>query len=192
MRQKPRRVWPKLSLAVLVVAVGALQWFIWNPKQEVPAHVDAIFVLAYGPDRMKLGRDLARQGVSENLVLSRSNWVREAVSSKESAQLPAGEWFERCGVDYGDYRTFCVDPKPNSTGGEALGFTQLARRQGWESVLVVTERSHLRRAEIDMKQCFGGSVYGVASAGDPRPVVKVWRSLYETFAYAKDLAFPAC
>ena len=181
-----------MALAAFAVAVGTLQWLIWNPKQEVPGSVDAIFVLAYGPDRVALGRELAAQGVSENLVLSRSKWLREAISGKGTARLPAGEWFEKCDKQYDDYRTFCIDPTPNSTGGEVVGFTELARRQGWDSVLIVTERSHLRRAEIDMKRCFGRQVYGAASAGSPRPIAKVWRSIYEIFAYAKDLAFPAC
>lgn len=177
---------------MFVAAVAMMQWLIWNPRVDVPEHADAILVLSYGDDRQQLGRQLAQQGISNNLVISLSSRVQRMRDPNDSLQFKDGAWLEECDTDYGSYRTFCIEPHPNTTVGEVSGFVQLAKEQDWNSVVVVTERSHLARAEMLMEGCYAGHVYGAASKPRGGILRAVWRSAYEMGAYVKNLVFSDC
>ena len=188
--RRPRRTTVIVVASVALIAFGVFQWLIWNPRQEVPARADAILVLAYGNDRQELGRDLAARGVSENLVVSHSVKVRRFLDPTDELKPKDGEWVEECDRDYPHYRSYCIEPDPNTTGGEVAAFRQLADEKGWASVVLVTERSHLARAEMLLNRCFSGQIYPVASHPDGGIFRAIQRSFYEFGAYLKDVVLP--
>ena len=176
-----RAAWGALA-GVLLLGALVLQWHIWNPPIAEDPHADAVVVLGYGYDRVEVGRQLAASGAAPNLVISWSDSMRK----RQEGLLPplAGQWLEACDGDYGTYRSFCIVPAPNTTVGEAIAFRDLAAEQGWTSVIVVTEVSHLRRALTVFEEDFDGEVLGVASY--PGGLVRnVWRSGDETLSYVK-------
>ena len=188
-----RRRWPKVVVAlVFLVAVGTFEWLIWNPRVDIPAHADAILVPAYRADRQELARELAAQGISDNIVVSRSKRVQRLQDPNDRLTMADDEWFEECDKEYPHYRAFCIVPQPNSTLGEVTAFVKLAAEQGWESVLIVTERSHLGRVEMIMRRCFTGRVYGAASKPKGGFSRNVYRSFYELGAYVKDSVAGSC
>lgn len=188
-RQRSWR-WPAMLLATLAGAVGVFQWNLWHPRVDQVDQADAILVLAYRADRQVHGRELAAAGVSENLVVNVSDRVRRLEDPNDPLTYEEGEWFEECGADYPDYHAYCIYPEPNTTAGEVAAFVRLAREQGWESVVVVTEPSHLGRARAILDRCFPGTVFASASSPDSSAGRNLWRSAYEMAAYVKDIVLP--
>ena len=190
---------PTVLVALAAVLLIIPQFWIWNPpvdqvikEEPVPealVHTDAIMVLAYRNDRQLAGRELAEAGVSDNLVLSISDRVRRMQDPESLEEFPTGAWLETCDTNYGDYLTWCVEPHPNDTVGEATAFARLAKEQGWESVVVVTEPSHLWRAGMIFDRCFPGETYLWASSPVQSSARIFYRALYEGAAIYKDLLF---
>lgn len=128
--------------AVLVAAAFAL-WLIYPPKNE-PARADVVVVVAGSTDgRHELGALLTRDGVADNLVVSNPAGTRDRVGYR----LCHGE-----GV-LESVRTWCLDPVPVTTTGEARSFEELARREGWNTAVVVTNRPHHHRVRLNFERC---------------------------------------
>ncbi|WRS29045.1 ElyC/SanA/YdcF family protein [Actinomycetaceae bacterium MB13-C1-2] len=204
-RSRPRR-WLLVLVAMLVTVVTAgtvlMTFAVWNPNVDRPEHADAIVVLAYSRGRLDEGRNLAEEGVSDNLVISHSvrmdRMIREGelpVVSPEELKLhgpPSGPWVEECGAQYPDYFAICITPEPNTTVGEALGVDELSAEMGWDDIVVVTERSHLARAEHVFKSCTTGNILPVSS-GNPGPFTRdVYRTVYELAGWIKDRVVNPC
>ena len=119
---------------LLVLFVGAsLYLFVFVPSPQ-PRHADAIVVLSSSRSRYDLGTRLYRQGVAPTLVLS----------------LPA---FAGPGGYDCPKRAVCFRAHPYSTRGEAETVARLARAHGWQTIVVVTSRFHVRRASTLFHRC---------------------------------------
>lgn len=170
---------------------------------------DAVVVLASGENRRDMARQLVRAGVSDNLVLSVTpKMVDETVAGALPKLTPAqvegandmaltelegsSGWLEQCDTDYFNYSVSCISPKPLTTEGEAIEFTKLAEERGWDSVVVVTERSHLNRSLVIFDRCFPGEVVGAESSIRGPWYRDLGRSIYEVAALTKLGLFSAC
>lgn len=206
-RPRPRafRAVVALAAALVVILVGILAgllYWIWHPEADVPDRADAIVVLAYGRDRLREGRELAEEGVSDQLVISFSTRMRQRVADGDLQVLspeeiaedgpPTSPWVEECNADYGEYSTTCIYPDPNTTEGEAAAVSSLMEANSWNSVVVVTERSHLNRALYIFDRCTPGDEYGAMSDRVGPWYRDLWRSTYEVAALGKLVVNGAC
>jgi uncharacterized SAM-binding protein YcdF (DUF218 family) len=134
---------------VLVVAFGAAtaRLFIWPPT-GMPARVDAIVVLGGQGSRLDFGLSLASEDRAPFLVLSEGlPWIRPGL----------------CHQHLGGVTVICFQPEPDTTRGEAEVTTRLARQHAWHSLVLVTTPDQTVRAEIRLRRCFAGEVYGVTT-----------------------------
>ena len=110
-----------------------------------------MLVLAGGQgERQDTGVRLVREGVAPVLVFSDGG---RAGSS--SARL--------CLQRFENVRVLCLHPAADSTRGEARAFAELAGREGWRSVTVVTSSYHRHRAGLLVGRCFPGTVHTVGA-----------------------------
>jgi uncharacterized SAM-binding protein YcdF (DUF218 family) len=144
------------TLAVLCVAIGysPLVSVISRPlvrRDSVPAHVDAIAVLSMGItpdgmmraetlDRFLSGLELARSGISSSLLVSRERRKFDHVTVSDSGDLQRVASMLAVPVSI----TF-VD-SIFTTRTEALRMKELALKNRWDTVAVVTSPLHTRRA----------------------------------------------
>jgi hypothetical protein len=69
-------------------------------------------------------------------------------------------------------RVLCLHSEIDTTRGEARAFAELAGREGWRSVTVVTSSYHRHRAGLLVSRCFPGTVHTVgASPNRAGPVI---------------------
>lgn len=143
---------PLLVLA-LVLALGCLAgWLLIWPATSPPARADAVLVLAGGMgEREAMGARLAREGVAPVLVFSDGGG-------------PTTAWAPRCRLRFDGVRVICLTPRTSNTRGEARAFAELAAREGWRSVALVTSSYHVRRAGLLLGRCYPGTVHAVGAA----------------------------
>jgi len=138
-----------LILFTALCAASALLFVF--PTMGAPAHVNAIVVLGGEGDRLGLGMQLARDDRAPYLVVSMGlPW------------LPAG----LCTQHVGGAKVICFHPNPDTTQGEAEGASQIAKRYGWSSLLLVTTRDQVWRAHLRFQRCYSGEIYGVGAPVD--------------------------
>jgi uncharacterized SAM-binding protein YcdF (DUF218 family) len=166
----PRARSTRLLLGVLtllvaaVVAVGG-RLFLWTGSDR-PERVDAVLVPAGGRgERETTALRLVREGVAP--VLAYSDGGRPSSGAGRLCRQPV------TGI-----RVICVTPDTDTTRGEARAFAELAEREGWGSVAVITSSYHATRAGLLLSRCYEGTVYTVAAppaAGGLRLVPKAAR-----------------
>lgn len=143
-RHLNRLSWLVGLLALLLVAfLSTTAWFLYPPR-DVPPRSDVVLVLAGASDgRHEYGARLVDEGVAGILVISNWKGVEDEVG------------WEHCrgSARPADADSLCMKPSPVTTVGEAQTFAQLAQEQGWESVVVVTNRPHTRRVRSVFEQC---------------------------------------
>lgn len=141
-----------VSLIVFAVLAAAGGWvFVWPPTDR-PGRVDAVLVLAGGRgEREAAGIRMAWQGVAPVIVFS-------------DGGKPGSAAARQCRRRLAGIRIVCLSPHTSSTRGEARAFAELADREGWRSVAVVTSSYHVRRASLLVERCYGGMVHTVAAA----------------------------
>jgi uncharacterized SAM-binding protein YcdF (DUF218 family) len=145
----------RLLLAGIVAAfvlfcAATARLFIW-PTSGMPAHVDAIVMLAGPGDRPKTALRLASERRAPFLVVSRG----------------FNGYGGPCPAPVPPVKLICFEPSPASTQGEAEFAGRLARRHHWHSVTLVTSTVQDSRARQRMQHCFAGHVY-VVTVGLPR------------------------
>ena len=149
-----RRGRPRLLLAVVVVVamvVGLTYRLFVFPVTDEPGRADAVVVFAGGDgERQDEGIRLVREGVAPVLVIS-------------DGGQPGSRQARVCRERPASLRLFCVSPDPATTRGEARMFAELAERQGWRSLVLVTSNYHVRRASLLLHRCYGGQVRRVAT-----------------------------
>jgi uncharacterized SAM-binding protein YcdF (DUF218 family) len=152
MRQPILRFRVLLVVLVVVALATVGGWLLVRPVTEDPGHVDVVLVLAGGRgERQATGLHLAREGVASVLVFS-DGGRPDSPSGRVCHQRLVG------------VRVFCLTPRIDTTRGEARAFAELATREGWHSVALVTSSFHSRRASLLVGRCFPGTIHTVAAA----------------------------
>lgn len=153
-RRAPSRRWRRVLAVVaavaMVFAVLTARVLIW-PAQGMPAHVDAIVMMAGPGDRMAVALRLAREHRAPVLVVSQG---QHGYGGPCPQPVPGT-------------RLICFDPVPGNTRGEAEFAGQLAKRYGWHSMVLVTTAEQDTRARLLERRCYGGDVYVVTA---PQPL----------------------
>lgn len=145
-----RRILVSVIALVLVLAAVTARILIW-PEQGVPAHIDAIIMMAGPGDRQSVALELARERRAPVLVVSQG---QHGYGGPCPSSVP-------------EVRLICFNPVPGNTRGEAEFAGQLAKKYDWHSVVLVTTAEQDTRARMIMKRCFGGAVYVVTA---PQPL----------------------
>jgi hypothetical protein len=156
------------GLMALVLAFGVVTARLFvSPAQGMPARVSAIVMLAGPGDRLTVALKLARERRAPVLVVSRG-------SHGYGGPCPPAT----PGV-----RLICFEPEPANTRGEAEFIGRLAKRYGWQSMVLVTNRAQDTRARVMMRRCFGGPVYVMTGSqsvsGWPYQVAYEWGALFK-------------
>ncbi len=135
-------------LSLLVIAAAALYglgiWlFLLRADDRLPTHAaDAVVVLAGSRSRLPVALDLMRQHAAKTLVVS------ETSASDDPAR------YRLCrDAKPRDYKLICQHADPFSTRGEAHLAADLALRNHWLSLIVVSSRYHLYRAKRLFGRC---------------------------------------
>jgi uncharacterized SAM-binding protein YcdF (DUF218 family) len=148
-----------LIAALVIFCAATARLFIW-PTRGMPAHVDAIVMLAGPGDRLTTAVRLARAGHAPFLIVSRG----------------FDGYGSPCPAPVARVKLICFEPSPATTRGEAEFVSHLAKRYNWHSVALVTSTFQDSRARQRMERCFSGRVY-VMTVGLP------WSSWPEQIAY---------
>jgi len=134
-----------MALVLLAGLVALAGWLSTWPSDDPPARVDAVLVLAGGHgERERIGERLARQGIAPVLVFS-------------DGGRPGPSSDRLCRQRIASVRILCIRPLTSTTRGEATAFAELAAREGWRSVAVVTTTYHVRRARLLLDRCYPGA-----------------------------------
>jgi uncharacterized SAM-binding protein YcdF (DUF218 family) len=172
------------ALIVAIVGVGMAGYFVFtNSRVDVVRPVDAIVVLGGEHDgREEYGIELATRGISRNVILSNPHGGRDKKMPRYCATLDPR------------FTVTCVRPHPSTTRGEAMFTRDLAQRNGWRSILVVSWRFHLPRARYIFSQCFDGRILArdVPRRYDFSLAEWEYTYLYQTVGFAKAVLQGEC
>jgi uncharacterized SAM-binding protein YcdF (DUF218 family) len=128
----------------IAVLLGVPAWLLF-PSSDNPASSDVLFVLAGASDgRHELGALMVEQGVAQNFVVSNPSGARDKVG----AEYCRGDSRPESAED-----VWCLRADPITTTGEAVALGELAEKEGWTSVIAVTNRPHTRRVRTNLEQC---------------------------------------
>ena len=142
---------------VAAVFYGLGVWlFLLRKDDPIPAHADdAIVVLAGSQSRLPVALDLMRRHAARALVVS------ETTTTDDPAR------FRLChGPEPRGYRLICQSAEPFSTRGEARMTSALVARNHWLSVVVVSSRYHLFRAQRLFARCTSARLVMRGADGD--------------------------
>lgn len=153
---------------LLLVFAGATTWLLaWPAGGTVPPRVDAVVMLAGPGDRLPVALRLARTDRAPVLVVSRGNQGYGGPCPPPDS-VPGT-------------KIICFDPVPADTRGESEYTARLARRDGWNSIALVTTPDQAVRALLLLRRCYAGSVAMVTaplSAGQwPYQIAYGWGAL---------------
>lgn len=169
--------------AVLVLTIGlaasVYSTFLHPPVVDDPHPADAVVVLGGQPyERFEYGRELVERGLSTTLIMSapRDRFPRMGQLCRP---IPGA-------------RVRCFIADPWTTRGEAEEIGRLARAGAWESVIVVSQRTHLSRAHTLIRRCFDGEVQMVASPERLGPLRSASELVYQSGAWVKVAATREC
>lgn len=167
-----RRVAGVVVLVAFLFAVATVRLFL-RPSTDAVRPVDAVVLFAGGRgERLILADHLMGNGVAPNLV----------IPNGMAPEWPAGN---RACTETRHYHVYCPRPDPDTTQGEARAIAELAERERWRTVLVVTSTYHVARAGLLLDRCFDGEVLTVAAT--PRMGTLAWASRlrHEWFAWTR-------
>ena len=136
------------------------------PASDEPGRADAVVVFAgAGGERQAAGLRLVRDGVAPVLVVSDGGQAGSP-GARMCRRRPAG------------LRLHCLTPSPATTRGEARAFADLAERESWGSLVLVTSAYHVRRASLLLDRCYRGRLRRVSVPhGGAQQVAAEWLSL---------------
>ncbi len=127
-------LWLSAGAFVAVAALVAATIVYVFPASDEVEHANAVIVL--GPatsDRVALGQQLVDEGRADRMIISagRPGWAYDKASIPECRDRTAD----------------CFMPVPATTSGEALKIQEIAERDSWTSVTVITATPHVARAD---------------------------------------------
>ncbi|MDH4176862.1 MAG: YdcF family protein [Thermoleophilia bacterium] len=136
------------TLAFLLLVAGyAIGGALFLARDDDPvSRADAVVVLAGGDTRLDVGLELVREGVAPVLVVSEDTSGRDGRRVAFCAN--GGK-----GAKLGKVEVVCRKAAPFSTRGEARLVAGLADKRDWSSLVVVSSRYHLFRAERLFARC---------------------------------------
>lgn len=141
-RKRKRIVWGVLVLSL--VTIGVPSWLLF-PPQNSPVPTDTVMVIAGASDgRHQLGAHLIDEGFSQNFVVSNPLGTKDKIGSAHCR----GEKRPKKAV-----QTWCLQPDPVTTTGEALTIGKMAVHERWKTATAVTSRTHARRVNTMFKHC---------------------------------------
>ena len=180
-RRKPRgiTITRRQGIAIGVAAVFLVfagmtaRLFVWPDLPPLPDRADAIVQLGGPGDRRALTLELVRQGRAPIAAIS--------VDDQEAGTT----WCRRGSLD--GVPVVCFHPDPSNTRGEARFLAELARQQGWRSVILVTSPDQAWRANVRVGRCYDGAVAVATTplpAGRwPQQIVHQWVATAKAFTY---------
>ena len=128
----------------ICILLGLPAWLLLPPR-DTPSSSDAILVLAgAGDGRHQLGAELVEVGVASNVVISNPGGDGEPIGYSHCA----GDKRPESATE-----TWCMNPVPGTTMGEAKTVGSLAQNENWQSLTVVTNRPHTRRVRMTFERC---------------------------------------
>ncbi len=131
-------------VAVTAWAVVAIKAFHY-PEVDAWADTDAYYTL--------------HSGGGVGAVNRVEQWLppgKPLLVSVPDDELQADPYGSVCGDPA--LNVICVAPHPESTRGEARNLGRIARERGWQSVTVISQRSHMTRARLLMERCYDGEI----------------------------------
>ncbi len=170
-------------MVLIIWFIAAFQLF-YNVHTPTPTKADAVVMLG-GASRERL---LAAQMVRDELaapylVLSNTNTKGNATADDYCAT-------HRNSVIYPD--VICFTPSSMDTRGEADVIGRLASEHGWKSIVVVTSKYHVVRAERLLNQCTPSTVQMVATDPELSPPQWLRRFVVETGGLLTVFLHPEC
>lgn len=183
----------RLRRIVLAFVAVVVCWLIFISVNIVfPAQgrsdsgVDAMVSLAPQFNRLPTAMRLVEETDQSVLLISyfpHDPYMDDAVPLGES---PA---FDAYCADAEDDRLSCFTPEDASTLGEASAIRDVAQRESWDSVTVVTSKYHVFRTRHIFQRCLGSDidVNVVYSEPDLSATQWLWHIAYENAAYPKAL-----
>lgn len=157
-RRKRRGVLIGTAAAVFLALCGLTARLFIFPVSGMPAHVDAIVMMAGPGDRYSTALNLAYQHRARVLVISTGGRPGPSGTTGPCAPPVPG------------VREICFNPSPDTTQGEAEYAARLARQYHWHSIALVTITPQDSRARLRMERCFSGHVYVM-----PAPIrLRLW------------------
>lgn len=156
-----------MLVGLWLVAVALL--FVWpQAAQTPPAHADAVVVLSGGENgRLDPALALVQRGIAP--VLAISSAFRDPRWTKAHRLCRGQDGPTR-------FRVLCFEANPYSTRGEAETFSRLARRYGWNRIVVVTSSYHVTRARMLFRRCFHGQLWTVGTPATWYLLPEEWAS----------------
>jgi uncharacterized SAM-binding protein YcdF (DUF218 family) len=138
------RFFRKIFISSLWVIFGLFflegLYFLWvNHLSSEVGNYDAVVVFAGSANRIEQGYELARTGVAPKLIISPAN--RRLIALYEKRYGSSGK------------ATYIIEEKADTTYANAYYTTQLVKKHGLKSVLLVTSDYHMPRSYFLMKMC---------------------------------------
>jgi len=175
-----RQVFSLIAL-IFVILYGVGIWlFLLRPDDPLPRHgSDAIVVLAGSDKRLPLALSLIKQRVARTLLVS-----------ENTAQADPARYKLCHGPKPKTYKLMCEQADPFSTRGEARMSADAATRNHWLSMVVVTSRYHLYRAEKLFARCTSKTLIMRGTDADPwwRKAIEVpieWAKLIRAVTFQR-------
>lgn len=175
------------GLAVAFVA----GWFtfatsnILSPSQgAVHDRSDAVVSLAPQHHRLGMAEQLIAADHAETLAISYFEGDKRGAAPRETKTVPVANY-----CDAAENQNVCFTPDEVSTIGEAFSVREIAQEESWESVTVVTSRTHAFRAEYIFERCLGPEIDVDLVYADPNlnAAQWAWHVAYENAALVKAL-----
>jgi uncharacterized SAM-binding protein YcdF (DUF218 family) len=136
-------------LIIAAVVLGAayavgIPLFLGRDDDPLPPKADAIVVLAGSDQRLPVGQALFGGGLAPTLVVSADRSGRDPRRATLCRKPPKG--------------VVCVHAGPSTTEGEAQAVGELADRNNWNSLILVTSRYQLFRASRVFERCVNAKI----------------------------------
>lgn len=182
-----RRTVVKVSAALMVLLtiwlIVASQLF-YNVHTSTPTQADAVVMLGGASKERLLDAMMVRSDIKAPYLVISNTDTKGNASADEYCETHSNETI------YPD--VICFTPDPMNTRGEADAIGLLATKHGWKSIVVVTSKYHIARAERLLNQCTPSKVQMVAT--DPQFTPKQWirRFVIETGGLLTVFLNPEC
>jgi uncharacterized SAM-binding protein YcdF (DUF218 family) len=124
-------------------AVG-IPLFLGQDDDPLPPKADAIVVLAGSDRRLPAAQALFGGGLAPTLVVSADRAGTDPRRDALCKKPPAG--------------VVCVHAGPSTTQGEAGAVRELAERNDWSSIILVTSRYQMYRAGLIFRRCVNAKI----------------------------------